>query len=104
MTEMCPFTLGKRACYLDQMEMSLCTLHRPYVGAVGEEFFLMDGNVRPRQVGLIEEYLEDQGLERMNWPAQSQGLNPVKSLGLLFGTTSEDRGLLLVPLRVVKYA
>ncbi|GFU49748.1 hypothetical protein TNCV_2930321 [Trichonephila clavipes] len=29
---------------------------------------------------IVEEYLEDHGLERMEWPARSQDLNPIEHL------------------------
>ncbi|GBL72867.1 hypothetical protein AVEN_128063-1 [Araneus ventricosus] len=52
----------------------------PYVDDTGEEFILMGDNARPQRAKLVEEYLEDQGLERMDWPTQSLDLNPIKRL------------------------
>ncbi|GFW56836.1 DDE_3 domain-containing protein [Trichonephila clavipes] len=40
----------------------------------------MDDNARPHRAGIIEEYLEDHGLERMEWPARSPDLNPIERL------------------------
>ncbi|GFY00894.1 transposable element Tc1 transposase [Trichonephila clavipes] len=40
----------------------------------------MDDNARPHRAGIVEEYLEDHGLERMEWAARSQDLNPIKYL------------------------
>ncbi|GFU46652.1 uncharacterized protein TNCV_1546631 [Trichonephila clavipes] len=45
---------------------------RPYAAAIGNDFILMDDNARPHRVRIVEEYLEDHGLERMEWPARSQ--------------------------------
>ncbi|GFW76516.1 transposable element Tcb2 transposase [Trichonephila clavipes] len=42
---------------------------RPYAAAIGNDFILMDDNARPHRAGIVEEYLEDHGLERMEWPA-----------------------------------
>ncbi|GFX60276.1 transposable element Tcb2 transposase [Trichonephila clavipes] len=45
---------------------------RPYAAAIGNDFILMDDNARPHRARIIEEYLEDHGLERMEWPDRSQ--------------------------------
>ncbi|GFV39259.1 transposable element Tcb2 transposase [Trichonephila clavipes] len=50
---------------------------RPYAAAIGNDFILMDDNARPHRAGIVEEYLEDHGLERMEWPARSPDLNPI---------------------------
>ncbi|GFS69314.1 transposable element Tcb2 transposase [Trichonephila clavipes] len=53
---------------------------RPYAAAIGNDFILMDDNARPHRAGIVEEYLEDHGLERMEWPARSLDLNPIEHL------------------------
>ncbi|GFX81785.1 transposable element Tcb2 transposase [Trichonephila clavipes] len=53
---------------------------RPYAAAIGNDFILMDDNARPRRARIVEEYLEDHGLERMEWPARSPDLNPKEHL------------------------
>ncbi|GFV18477.1 DDE_3 domain-containing protein [Trichonephila clavipes] len=40
----------------------------------------MDDNARPHRARIVEEYLEDHGLERMEWPARSPDLNPIEHL------------------------
>ncbi|GFW42789.1 DDE_3 domain-containing protein [Trichonephila clavipes] len=40
----------------------------------------MDDNARPHRDRIVEEYLEDHGLERMEWPARSPDLNPIEHL------------------------
>ncbi|GFS67111.1 transposable element Tcb2 transposase [Trichonephila clavipes] len=42
---------------------------RPYAAAIGNDFILMDDNARPHRARIVEEYLEDHGLERIEWPA-----------------------------------
>ncbi|GFV66749.1 transposable element Tcb2 transposase [Trichonephila clavipes] len=42
---------------------------RPYAAAIGNDFILMDDNARPHRDRIVEEYLEDHGFERMEWPA-----------------------------------
>ncbi|GFW89516.1 uncharacterized protein TNCV_1514671 [Trichonephila clavipes] len=53
---------------------------RPYAAAIGNDFILMDDNARPHRARIIEEYLEDHGLERMEWPDRSPDLNPIEHL------------------------
>ncbi|GFT78155.1 transposable element Tc3 transposase [Trichonephila clavipes] len=52
----------------------------PYAAAIGNDFILMDDNARPHRARVVEEYLEDHGLERMEWPARSPDLNPIEHL------------------------
>ncbi|GFU03550.1 RNA-directed DNA polymerase from mobile element jockey [Trichonephila clavipes] len=53
---------------------------RPYAAAIGNDFILMDDNARPHRARIVQEYLEDHGLERMEWPARSPDLNPIEHL------------------------
>ncbi|GFT19982.1 transposable element Tc3 transposase [Trichonephila clavipes] len=53
---------------------------RPYAAAIGNDFILMVDNARPHRAGIVEEYLEDHGLERNEWPARSPDLNPIEHL------------------------
>ncbi|GFT30248.1 transposable element Tcb2 transposase [Trichonephila clavipes] len=39
---------------------------RPYAAAIGNDFILMDDNARLHRARIVEEYLEDHGLERWN--------------------------------------
>ena len=44
---------------------------RPFAGAVGLDFTLMDDNARPHRARVVTEYLEQEGITRMDWPARS---------------------------------
>ena len=46
-----------------------------YVAAIGNDFILMDDNARPHRAVLVQDYLESQGLEQMEWTAQFPDLN-----------------------------
>jgi transposase len=52
--------------------------HRLYAGAVGNQFILMDDNARPHRARLVQDYLERESFERMDWPACSSDLNPIE--------------------------
>ncbi|GFV79565.1 transposable element Tcb2 transposase [Trichonephila clavipes] len=39
---------------------------RPYAAAIGNDFILMDDNARPHRAGIVEEYLENHGLNEWN--------------------------------------
>nr|KAG5701651.1 hypothetical protein BaRGS_019340 [Batillaria attramentaria] len=38
---------------------------RPYAGAIGPEFILMDDNSRPHRARIVDQYLEEESMERM---------------------------------------
>ncbi|KAI4876386.1 hypothetical protein NFI96_017851, partial [Prochilodus magdalenae] len=55
----------------------LSPLVRPYAGAVGPGFLLMQDNARPHVAGMCQQFLQDEGIEAMDWPARSPDLNPI---------------------------
>jgi hypothetical protein len=42
---------------------------KPYAGAVGDGFILMDDNARPHRARVVTDYLENETIERMEWPS-----------------------------------
>uniref|UniRef100_A0A803J6K9 Tc1-like transposase DDE domain-containing protein n=1 Tax=Xenopus tropicalis TaxID=8364 RepID=A0A803J6K9_XENTR len=51
-------------------------LVRPYAGAVGPGFLLMQDNARPHVAGVCQQFLQDEGIDAMDWPTRSPDLNP----------------------------
>ena len=47
----------------------------PYAGAIGQDFILQDDNARPHRAGIVRNFLDGEGIERMEWPALSPDLN-----------------------------
>ncbi|KAI3355590.1 hypothetical protein L3Q82_018418 [Scortum barcoo] len=57
-------------------------LVRPYAGAVGPGFLLMqdNDNARPHVAGVCQQFLQDEGIDAMDWPARPPPLDPTASL------------------------
>ena len=51
---------------------------RPYAGAIGPNFILMDDNAHPHHAHVTDAYLERETIVRMDWPARSPDLNPIE--------------------------
>ena len=49
-----------------------------YAEAVGETFILLDDNARAHRAGVVDNMLEEQGIQRMNFPARLPDLNPTE--------------------------
>lgn len=52
----------------------------PYLHSLGPNSILQDDNARPHRAGFLRDYLQNLGVERMEWPASSPDLNPIEHL------------------------
>ncbi|GFV76575.1 transposable element Tcb2 transposase [Trichonephila clavipes] len=50
----------------------------PYAAAIGYDFILMDDNCRPHRANLVEDFLFEEGIVRMEWPGSSPDMNPIE--------------------------
>ncbi|GFU50285.1 transposable element Tcb2 transposase [Trichonephila clavipes] len=50
----------------------------PYAAAIGDDFILMDDNCRPHRANLVEDFLFEEGIVRMKWPACCPDMNPIE--------------------------
>uniref|UniRef100_A0A8C7SD56 Tc1-like transposase DDE domain-containing protein n=1 Tax=Oncorhynchus mykiss TaxID=8022 RepID=A0A8C7SD56_ONCMY len=63
--------------YRDEL---LRPLVRPYAVAVGPRFLLMQDNTRPHVAGVCQQFLQEEGIDAMDWPARSPDLNPIEHI------------------------
>ncbi|KFM63970.1 Transposable element Tcb2 transposase, partial [Stegodyphus mimosarum] len=50
----------------------------PFAGAIGDAFLLQDDNARPHRARIIDDYLQQETIIRMEWPARYPGLKPIE--------------------------
>ncbi|KAI4903409.1 hypothetical protein NFI96_025899, partial [Prochilodus magdalenae] len=53
---------------------------RPYAGAVGPGFLLVHNNVQPHVARVCRQFLENEGIDTIDWPTGSPDLNPIEHL------------------------
>ncbi len=52
----------------------------PFAGVLGQDCVLMHGNARPHTARVAQAYLEQAGIDVMEWPARPPDLNPIDHL------------------------
>ncbi|GFW79833.1 transposable element Tcb2 transposase [Trichonephila clavipes] len=50
----------------------------PYAAGIGDDFILMDDNCRPHRANLLEDFIFEEGIVRMEWSACSPDMNPIE--------------------------
>ena len=63
----------------------------PYAGAIGDSFLFIDDNARSHWAGLVDDILEVEGIERMQWSACSPDINPIEHVRDALGMHIADR-------------
>ncbi len=53
---------------------------RHFAAAVGQDFILIQDNARPHTTRAVMEYLDQEGINVMEWPARSLDLSPIEHL------------------------
>ncbi|KAI4888834.1 hypothetical protein NFI96_023939, partial [Prochilodus magdalenae] len=53
---------------------------RPYAGAVGPGFLLVHNNARPHMARVCRQFIENEGIDTIDWPTGSPDLNPIEHL------------------------
>ena len=54
-------------------------------------FVIRYDNARPHRAGLVDDMLEEEDIERMQWPASSSGLNPIEHVWNALGRNIAGR-------------
>ena len=62
----------------------------PFAENVGQNIIFMDDNARAHRARVVTEFLEGQGIERMEWPARSPDLNPIEHVWDMMGRSLEQ--------------
>ncbi|KAJ4425802.1 hypothetical protein ANN_27428 [Periplaneta americana] len=52
----------------------------PFASFIGDNFVLLQDNTRPRMVRYVLQYLNEVGIQLMQWPSRSLNLNPIDHL------------------------
>ncbi|GFX51239.1 transposable element Tcb2 transposase [Trichonephila clavipes] len=50
----------------------------PFAAAIEDDLILMDDNCRPPRANLVEDFLFEEGIVRMEWPACFSDMNPIE--------------------------
>ncbi len=52
----------------------------PYARRIGNTFKLMDDNAMPHRARVTNQFMQDEGISRLLWPAKSPDMNPLEHL------------------------
>lgn len=60
------------------MDLCIRDIVVPYAENMGDGFVLIDDNARPHRAGIVNDFLRDHGIERMDWPPLSPDMNAIE--------------------------
>lgn len=63
----------------------------PFAPFVGDDFMLMHDNARPHVARVVNEYLDEVEIPKMNWPPRSPDLNPIEHVWDTLGRKVRSR-------------
>ncbi|GFY17986.1 transposable element Tcb2 transposase [Trichonephila clavipes] len=67
--------------YIDEVLLPHVRLFR---GAVGDKLVFMDDNATCHRTLAVQDCLDNEGIQRLVWPARSPDLNPIENCGMLW--------------------
>ncbi|KAI4874245.1 hypothetical protein NFI96_007731 [Prochilodus magdalenae] len=79
-------------------------LVRPYAGAVGPGFLLMQDNARLLVAGVCQQFQQGEGIEAMDWPTRSPDLNPIEHIWDIMSRSIHQRQIALQTVQELAYA
>lgn len=65
----------------------------PFAPFIGDDFVLMQDNARPHSARCVTEYLEEVGIEKLNWPACTPDGNPIEHVWDMLGRRVRSRAV-----------
>ncbi|GFX03728.1 transposable element Tcb2 transposase [Trichonephila clavipes] len=69
----------------DSRRVTICLMFTCFEVLSTPDFIFMDDNVSCHRVVLIDDFVETENIQRMSWPANSPGLNPIKNVWDVLG-------------------
>ena len=63
----------------------------PFAPFVGQNFVLMHDNARPHVARVVEDYLDEMDVQRLDWPSRSPDLNPIEHVWDMLGRQIRNR-------------
>ncbi|CAJ0916742.1 unnamed protein product [Ranitomeya imitator] len=88
----CSFLLGfGDSCFNTQLLSILGTLYADDSAPAFAIFRFVQDNARPHMAGVCQQFLQDEGIEAVDWPARSPDLNPIEHIWDIMSRTIHQR-------------